>query len=320
MARAGIGQEEFTDFLKWCLPRLGLRWTGFRKVRGTVRKRLVRRLEALGLADVAAYRARLERDPSEWSELDRICRIPISRFYRDRGVHDALAALVLPACAAAARRRGDGVVWVLSAGCASGEEPYTINLIWRLGLQARHPGVRLRIVALDIDEGMLRRADLACYAASSLRDMPGALRERGFSRTDGQYCLRDGYRRGVRFERGDLREGVPAGPFDLILCRNAAFTYFDPAVQQAAFSGLDAALRDGGFLVLGAHESLPAGACGYARLRPGLPVFRKTPVGRPARVTAAPGWRAGDRGRAPRPPGGSGGRCRNRGSGPRPPR
>lgn len=275
MAKPGIDRQDLVRFLKWCLPQLKLRWPGFRKVQGTVRKRISRRLEDLGLADLAAYRKRLESDPAEWLELDRFCRIPISRFYRDRGVYDALASELLPQCAEAARRRGQAVLRVLSAGCASGEEPYTVNLIWRLCLSDRYPGLDLQILALDIDEGMLQRAERACYAASSLRDLPGVFLEQGFSHSDDEYCLHDDHRQGIRFDRCDLRKTVPAGPFDLILCRNTAFTYFEPAIQLQVFSGLDASLRDGGFLVLGAHEGLPPDARGYRRLRPGVPVFQK---------------------------------------------
>jgi chemotaxis protein methyltransferase CheR len=274
MEGVSVGKEEFARFMKWCLPRLNLRWAGFRKVSGTVRKRVGRRIGELGLADLAAYRARLEGDPSEWHVLDGFCRIPISRFYRDKGVYEALAAEVLPACAEAARKRG-GAIGVLSAGCASGEEPYTVNLIWRLCLSERFPGVDLQVLASDIDAGMLQRAERACYSASSFRDMPESLLEQGFFAAGGDYCLRDAFRQGVRFEKADLRQKVPPGPFDLILCRNTAFTYFERAVQAGVFSALDASLREGGFLVIGAHESLPVEAPGYARLRPGAPVFQK---------------------------------------------
>ena len=93
---------ECVDFLQWALPRLGMRWPGFRKVRRQVCKRIDRRLRELGLPDLAAYRIRLGQDSTEWKFLDGACRITISRFYRDRGVFDALGANVLPALARAA--------------------------------------------------------------------------------------------------------------------------------------------------------------------------------------------------------------------------
>lgn len=275
MKNPAIDKNEFVHFLKWCLPKLNLRWSGFRKVRDTVRKRLARRIKALGLKDLAAYRERLESDPAEWLELDQLCRIPISRFYRDKGVYKMLSDIFLPGCADAVRARGGGELRILSAGCASGEEPYTISVIWWLRLAERYPGVQLQILALDVDDMMLHRARTACYSAGSFKDMPADLLENGFRRTDGEYCLRDAYRRGVQIAKADLRENVPAGPFDVILCRNTAFTYFDDATQEAVFARLDASLREGGYLIIGSHEALPAQAQNYQRLQPGVPAYRK---------------------------------------------
>jgi chemotaxis protein methyltransferase CheR len=72
------------QFLVWSLPQLRMRWKGFRKVRGQVCKRIERRLDALGLADAEGYRSLLERNRDEWDVLDSLCRVAISRFYRDR--------------------------------------------------------------------------------------------------------------------------------------------------------------------------------------------------------------------------------------------
>lgn len=276
-----IEKQEFIDFLKWCLPKLNLRWSGFRKVHGTVRKRLTRRLQYLGLPDLAAYREMLGTDSSEWRELDRLCRIPISRFFRDKSVFEFLAFSGLPECAEAAHERGAGDLRVLSAGCASGEEPYTISLIWHLLLSQRYPDIRLKVLALDIDDVMLERAKRACYSRSSLKDLPPELLTKGFTRKEGEYCLQEGFRQGLRFEKADLRKEVPAGPFDLILCRNIAFTYFGEATQAKVFAELEASLRDGGLLVIGSHETLPPNATSFLRVQPGVPVFRKNVHMRP---------------------------------------
>ncbi|HSG94587.1 MAG TPA: CheR family methyltransferase, partial [Afifellaceae bacterium] len=115
----------------------------------------------------------------------------------------------------------------------------------------------------------------ACYAAGSLKDLPPDLREAGFEAADGLCCLRDAYRDQVDVRKADIRRGAPDGPFDLILCRNTAFTYFDTAAQQAAFSDFDTKLRAGGYLVIGGHESLPGEAHGFERLTAALPVYRK---------------------------------------------
>src|SRR5438477_9810042 len=117
------------EFLQWALPRLRMRWDGFRKVRRQVCRRIERRSRELGLTDLAAYRDYLERRPDEWARLDALCRVTISRFYRDRETFAALEQEVLPALA-----RGGAEIEVWSAGCASGEEPYTLALLWKLEL------------------------------------------------------------------------------------------------------------------------------------------------------------------------------------------
>ena len=276
-----MNDPELVRFLQWCLPKLGLRWAGFRKVRGTVRKRLNRRIREIRLPDLAAYRDRLKTDPDEWDRVEVMCRIPISRFYRDKAVYDFLAGEVLPACAQAAQSRKDRTVRVLSAGCASGEEPYTIALIWALRLAERFPGVVLNITALDIDDTMLSRAKTACYVAGSFKDLPSDLREKGFEPVEGVHCLRETFRRGVNLQKADIRQGLRGGPFDLVLCRNTAFTYFDDTAQEAVLSGFDAKLGAGGYLVIGGHESLPANATGFTCLEAGLPVYRKAAKGLP---------------------------------------
>ncbi len=267
--------QDLVEFLKWCLPEMRLRWPGFRKVRRTVRKRLNRRLRTLGLSGLAEYRRKLEKDPAEWAVLDEICRIPISRLYRDRHVYDTLAEQILPDCAEAARRGGRDRIAVLSAGCASGEEPYSVSLVWSLRVADRYPECAIDILALDIDERMLARAAIACYPRGALKDMPSDIVESGFEPTDGEYCLRPDFRRCVTFMRHDLRVSVPPGPFNLILCRNTAFTYFDRATQAIVLQQFVDALSSGGYLVIGSHEALPDKAPGLRHLSRGLPIFRK---------------------------------------------
>jgi chemotaxis protein methyltransferase CheR len=169
-----VEDTQCVAFLQWALPRLGMRWAGFRKVRGQVCKRLGRRLAELGLRDLDSYRALLERDPDEWAALDALTHITISRFYRDQGVFAMLGAEVLPALAATGRMR----VW--SAGCASGEEAYTLAIMWELRLAEHFPAVRLRVLATDVDETMLARARRGCYPAGSLRELPDAWKKTAF--------------------------------------------------------------------------------------------------------------------------------------------
>ena len=254
-----MSDPELVAFLQWALPRVGLRWQGYRKVRARVRKKLNERLRELGLPDIAAYRERLEAHPQEWAVLDALCRITISRFHRDRGVFDHLRRVVLPGLAERASERGAETVRCWSAGCASGEEPYTLRILWERGLPAERARVPLRIVATDIDERLLECAREGRYPASSLKELPRELLETAFVREGEQFRVRDELRAGVEFHRQDIREAMPAGPFDLVLCRNLAFTYFDEDEQREVLRGIDERLVAGGYLVVGAHESLPGG-------------------------------------------------------------
>jgi chemotaxis protein methyltransferase CheR len=101
-----------------------------------------------------------------------LCRIAISRFHRDRGVFDHLLRAVLPGLAQRASERGAEAVRCWSAGCASGEEPYTLRILWDLGLPAERARVPLRIVATDVDARLLERAREGRYPASSLKELP----------------------------------------------------------------------------------------------------------------------------------------------------
>lgn len=246
-----------TAFLQWALPRLELHWPGFRKVRRQVCKRLTRRMRDLGLNDFAGYRARLEADPTEWRILDQCCHITISRFFRDRGIFEVLRMRVLPDVAARAEREGRNVqVW--SAGCASGEEPYTIKILWDVDVANVYPTASISIVASDVDDAMLARAGDGCFKLTSLHELPSSLVAQAFERRGSLYCVKSKYREGIVFLNEDLRSKTPPHHFDLILCRYVAFTYFTVQLQRRVMMRMLQRLRPNGYFVIGAHEQLPA--------------------------------------------------------------
>jgi chemotaxis protein methyltransferase CheR len=222
------------ELLQWALPQLGLRWPGFRKVRRQVCNRIAGRIRVLGLPDVAAYRHRLESQREEWPALAALCTVSISRFYRDREVFDCLGAIVLPELAGAAALRGRTHLECWSAGCCSGEEPYTLYIQWRLALAGRFPQLALRVLGTDVDATLIERARAACYRTSSLDALPAAWIEQAFERRGRLLCLRERFRQDFELERQDLLAELPRRQFDLVLCRNLAFTYFDSSLQQVA--------------------------------------------------------------------------------------
>jgi chemotaxis protein methyltransferase CheR len=248
-----------------------LRWSGFRRVRRQVCKRVQRRMGELGLDGPDAYRALLERSPGEWSALDGLCRIPISRFFRDRRVFERLEHEVLPELA-----RAHVALHALCAGCASGEEPYSLKLLWELRVRPRFPSATLHITASDADERLLERARRGCYPQSSLRELPDDLREAAFDRSEDGFRLRAELREGIELRCDDLRRVLPPGPYALVLCRNLAFTYFEPGLQLEVLARIREHLLPGGYLVVGAHESLPAGARGFAQSALGREIHRAT--------------------------------------------
>lgn len=255
--------EECTAFLQWCLPRLQMRWQGFRKVRSQVCKRIARRIAELGLVGFDDYRRLLEHDTAEWSRLDGLCRVTISRFYRDRAVFDLIRDPLLPTLAAAARVTPGRRLRVWSCGCASGEEPYTVAMIWLFEARRHAPDVALELVASDADPHMLERARRGVFKAASPRDLPEAWRQAAFRLHPEGLELDPSLRELPSWRCQDCREAAPDGPFDLLLCRNLAFTYYESSLQLEVARRLAAVLRPGGALVLGAHEQLPEGVADF---------------------------------------------------------
>ncbi len=253
---------EGVQFLQWCLPRLRLRWPGYRKVRRQVYKRIQRRLETLRLSTVADYRRYLESHPEEWTVLDSLCWISISRFYRDKAVFEFLEQEVLPSLARQSLAEDESVLRCWSIGSAGGEEPYSLSLLWKLKLHAQFLTVRLVILATDIDEQAIARARRGYYSSGCLKDLPEEWRTQGFDRTAEEFQIKPEYREPVTFLVQDIREAVPTETFHLILCRYLPFTYFDASLQDKTLRCLVGMMRTGGALVIGKGETLPPGEFG----------------------------------------------------------
>jgi len=231
----------------------------------------------LGVDSYAAYRERLEGDPSEWRAVDECCHITISRFFRDRGIFEVVRRRLLPDVAARAKREGrDAQVW--SAGCASGEEPYTLKILWDFEVAIAYPGVALSIVATDVDQAMLARALEGCFEPTSLHELTPTLIEQGFDRLDSRYCVKPEHREGIEFLDQDLRKETPARLFDLILCRYVTFTYFTVPLQRKVLTSMLKRLRPRGYLVIGTHEQLPSDVSELAALDSAPQIFQKRAV------------------------------------------
>lgn len=266
---AASRDDRCVRFLQQVLPQLGYRWPGFRKVRRQVCRRIVQRVAELGLDGFEDYREHLLQHSGERHVLDRLCRITISRFFRDRHLWRVLGDEALPASIRqlTSPEAPPGTLRAWSAGCASGEEAYSLSLLWSHRLAPRFPAIaegrlRLRVLATDVDLHMLVRARRGVYPRSCLRELPEQwlaedFREVSPGDRDPELHLSPQAREPVRLAAHDLRSEPPRGPFHLILCRNLAFTYFSTPVQRRVLGHLLSRLAPGGLMALGGHEEMP---------------------------------------------------------------
>lgn len=225
-------------------------------MRGQVCKRIKRRIDELGIESFANYRQYLEKNTGEWEVLDRMARITISRFFRDRAVWDYLGETLLPRIVEKSLKKGRRTrCW--TAGSASGEEPYTLALLWSKMILPRYPVAIPEIVATDADHHMLKRAEKGCYSRGSFKELPEEWIETAFTKKDSVYCLKDSYKEMVRFCRQDIREEMPGGKFDLVFCKNLVSMYFKKELAVDVFSRMSSKMRKDAILILGNHERFP---------------------------------------------------------------
>lgn len=218
---------------------------------GCLRRRVGVRMRARGVHTYEAYAGLLDEDASEYDRLLDALTINVTKFYRNRETWDTLASGVVPEITS--RREGSVRAW--SAGCASGEEPYTMAILLLEAARAAGQPGRPRVDATDIDRGSLARAAHGAYGASALEEMPPDLVRRYFTSEEPR-CVVPDARVLVQFRHHDLlREPPPAPPYDLIVCRNVVI-YFDRPTQERLFLQFADALSATGVLVLGKVETL----------------------------------------------------------------
>jgi chemotaxis methyl-accepting protein methylase len=237
------------------LDHLDRPWAGYRKVRKGVKKRLRRHMQALGCTTVDGYMARLAHDRHARAACDACLRVTISRFFRDRRVWQRFEDVILPDLV----RRFPSQIRIWSAGCACGEEPYSLAMLW----SQLAPSAEMHLLASDTDATCLARAQAGVYPPSSLKKVPDGLRERYFESKKGgrQFHIRTHRLPPICWQTHDLLDPPPeTEPFHLILLRNNLLTYYRGAQRDAALTRLLARLAVGGYLVIGAHERLPASA------------------------------------------------------------
>jgi len=240
-----------------------------------LRRRIAVRMRAKGTLSHTEYAGILDADPGEYDRLVRSLTINLTKFFRNWDTFSVVQQKVIPAL----WERGERELRVWSAGCSSGEEPYSVAILMHkhaAETNGRSQLESLSIVGTDIDGHSLDAAANAVYRQPALGDTPAELRERYFPESAGLFTMLPEVRRLVTFQCSDVLRSKP--PFDdihLVVCRNVVI-YFEREAQDALFAAFHRALAPGGFLVLGKVETLLGAARGlFSPVNARERIFRK---------------------------------------------
>ncbi len=224
----------------------------FREYRQTMlTRRLARRLHARGADTYAKYACILDQDPTEYNRLFDDLTINVTSFFRDDIAFRALEEVVLPCLAGKGARN----IRIWSAGCATGEEPYSIGILLLEMLGQEVCQWDVTILGTDIDARALGQAKEGRFSPRAVEGIRQAWLEKYFvCRADG-FHIQPFLRQLVTFKEHNLVNDPPCHELDLVVCRNVLI-YFEPTLQTRVLKGLHEVLKDGGFLLLGKAEAL----------------------------------------------------------------
>jgi chemotaxis methyl-accepting protein methylase len=243
------------DQFRILLDYLHYSWSGYRKVRKGVKKRILRHMQQLGCRSVTEYLNILDHEPGKRYECELLMSVSISRFFRDRRLWEMIQSRWLPDMIA----KGVPELKVWSAGCACGEEVYSFKIIWeRLGQRFEHLPT-LDLLATDRHPHYLERARSGIYTRSSLKEIAPAWLDIYFeSRKDRrQFVIKDHLKKDIRWQSHHLSTDPPDRDFNMICLRNNILTYRRKEDQKKALPGILDSLSPGGLLIIGCHEKLP---------------------------------------------------------------
>jgi two-component system CheB/CheR fusion protein len=221
--------------------------------RGTVQRRLARRLALHGLNTLPDYLALLEAEPAETQALFQDLLIQVTDFFRDPELFEALAQTVFPRLLEGRAPRTPLRIWI--PGCASGEEVYSIAICLLEYLGERLPQIPIQIFGTDLSEAAIEKARAGLYPENIARHVSGERLRRFFVKVDGHYQITRTIRDLCVFTRQDVAHDPPFSRQDLVSCRNLLI-YLDPALQKRVIPLFHYALNPGGFLLLGPSETV----------------------------------------------------------------
>ncbi len=280
----GVDWQPVTDLLRRVL---GIDFGCYRS--GTVGRRISRRMELQQLDDLADYVTLLSANQEEVELLGRDLLIGVTEFFRDpqvfRGLEEQLRELLR------GRPASDGFrVW--SAGCATGEEAYSLAVL--LHSIAREVGFSgdLKVFATDVHKGALEIASRGIYCGDLLAGMPAAFLDRYFrSEDEGRYRIDPQIRRMLVFAHHNLLSDPPFTRIDLAVCRNLLI-YLQPEAQQRVLTALQFSLVPGGLLLLGPSEGVSHLPNAFSAVQAGIKLFRKQATPRDSITVPGIPWMA----------------------------
>jgi two-component system CheB/CheR fusion protein len=263
---------DFEALLVYLKESRGFDFTGYK--RSSLMRRVDRRMSQVAVTGYADYLDHLQVHPDEFTALFNTILINVTGFFRDPDAWDYLRAEILEPLLVG--RPSDAPIRVWSAGCASGEEAYTLAIVLAeaLGLDAFRE--RVKIYATDVDEEQLTEARQASYSEQSMQGVPPELAAKYFEPADGRFTFRKDLRRSVIFGRNDLVQDAPISRIDLLSCRNTLM-YFNAETQTKILSRFHFALADGGILLLGKAEMLLSHGTIFTPVDLKRRVFRRVP-------------------------------------------
>ena len=242
---------EFAKLLHYLRRTRGFDFTNYKQA--GLARRFEKRMQMIGVADYAAYTDYLEVHPEEFEQLFNTILINVTSFFRDPTAWDYLAAVIVPDVLS--RRVGDEPVRVWCAGCASGEEAYSLAMLFADAMGREPFCQRVKIYATDADDNALAQARQASYTATAVEGVGAERLEKYFQQVQDRYVFDPELRRCVIFGRLDLFNDAPISRVDLLSCRNTLM-YFNAEAQSRILNRFHFALTEQGYLFLGKAEML----------------------------------------------------------------
>ncbi len=273
-ATAPATHPEFEELLVFLRDMRSFDFSGYK--RATLQRRVDKRMQTVGVQGYPAYRDYLEVHPGEFEELFNTILINVTSFFRDDEAWAALRDEFVPALLD--RKQGGQPIRIWSAGCATGQETYTLVMLLAeaMGIEAfRH---QVKVYATDLDNEALAEARQAVYADKDLEGLPEGFREKYFEAAGGRWTFRTDLRRQVIFGRHDLAQDAPMSHLDLLVCRNVLM-YFNSEMQGRILARFHFALQPEGLLFLGRAEMIRAHASLFAPANLPARIFRRAPSG-----------------------------------------